>query len=137
MIEHAFRLKYGQDLKFEIENYCKENKINTAIILSGVGCVYEMKIRLAKAKSFLHESNDYEIVSLNGTISCGHAHLHIALSDYKGDVIGGHLMEGTKINTTCEVVLIELESYQSNREFDEDSGYDEIKFERIKNGTNH
>ena len=128
MRELACRLKIGSDLKESIEKICKENDIDTAIVLSGVGCLYEARIRLAKAEGFLEDKNDYEIVSLNGTISKGSAHIHIALSDETGKTIGGHLSEGCLVNTTCELVLGVLEEYTSSRPFDPNTGYDEINF---------
>lgn len=126
MRELAFRLKKGDDLKVCIEDMCKG--INTAVVLSGVGCVYHAHIRLAKAVDYFDADQDYEIVSLTGTISNGSAHIHISLSDDKGNVIGGHLEKGCLINTTCEIVLGILEEYSSKREFDPNTGYDEIEF---------
>lgn len=128
MKELAFRLKKGDDLRACIEQNCKG--INTAIVLSGVGCLYHAHFRLAKAIDYFDAEEDYEIVSLNGTISNGSAHIHIALSDEKGNVIGGHLEKGCLINTTCEVVLGVLEDYESQRVFDDDTGYDEIVFSK-------
>jgi len=131
MKEFCLRLEYGQDLKKEIENVCLINNFDTCVILSGVGCLYEAKFRLAKAINTIHLKEDFEIVSLNGTISKGNAHIHIALSKEDGSVIGGHLLEGCLINTTCELVLGILEEYKSDRPFDKKTGWDEIKFERI------
>ena len=130
--ELAVRLQRGADLKREIERICKENSINTAVVLSGVGRVYEVRFRRAKAEGFFEDKEDYEIVSLNGTVSNGHAHIHIALSDDSGKTIGGHLMEGCLINTTCELVLGIMEEYKSVREYDEQTGYDEIVFEKVR-----
>lgn len=126
MRELAFRLKKGDDLKVCIEDMCKG--INTAVVLSGVGCLYHANIRLAKAIDHLDIENDYEIVSLTGTISGGKAHIHISLADEKGNVIGGHLQKGCLINTTCEIVLGIIEEYSSSRVFDSNTGYDEIEF---------
>lgn len=130
MREFAIRLKRGEDLKVSIEKICKDNSFNTAVVLSGVGCVSKAKMRLAKAIDYLEVEEDFEIVSLNGTVSNGEAHIHIALSDEIGNVIGGHLCEGNIINTTCELVLGVLEEYESSREFDENTGYDEIEFRK-------
>ncbi|MBQ6217478.1 MAG: DNA-binding protein [Erysipelotrichaceae bacterium] len=130
MKELAVRLKKGEDLKWSIEALCKENKADTAVVLSGVGCLYKARIRMAKAESFFEADHDFEIVSLTGTVSKGKAHIHISLSDSKGRVVGGHLSEGCLINTTCELVLGVLEEYKSQRVFDEKTGYDEIIFEK-------
>lgn len=133
MIEHAIRLKRNEDLKKAIENYCLFKHIDTAIVLSGVGCLSKLHIRLAKAVSKLEIEDDFEIVSLNGTISNGQAHIHIAASDVSAKTYGGHLLEGCLVNTTVELVLGELENYHSRREYDESTGYDEIIFEEEKN----
>lgn len=130
MKEHAFRLVNNQDLKSEIENYCIVNNINTAIILSSVGSLKHLHIRLAKAENYLDIDNDFEIISLNGTISKGEAHLHVSVSDDKGECLGGHLKNGCLINTTAEIVLGELEEYESIRKEDINTGYKEIIFNR-------
>lgn len=128
MREFALRLTKGDDLRASIEKACLENNFNTAIILSSVGCLYEVRIRLAKALEYMENKEDYEIVSLTGTVSKGKAHIHISLSDDTGKTIGGHLEKGCLVNTTCELVLGVLEEYVSDRSFDQDTGYDEIAF---------
>ena len=128
MKELALRLKRGDDLKKCIEEACKD--IDTAVVLSGVGCVYHAHFRLAKAEDYFDKEEDYEIVSLNGTVSRGHGHIHISLVDNDCNTVGGHLMEGCLVNTTCELVLGILEEYSSHRDYDESTGYDEIVFER-------
>ncbi|MCR4633189.1 MAG: DNA-binding protein [Erysipelotrichaceae bacterium] len=130
MKELAVRLKKGDDLKSSIESLCKENGVDTAVVLSGVGCLYKVKIRLAKAEAFFEKEDDYEIVSLTGTVSKGKVHIHIALSDQYGVLIGGHLSKGCLVNTTCELVLGVLEEYVSERVYDEQTGYDEIVFRK-------
>jgi len=130
MKEYAIRLTKGCDLKKSIEKICDENSINTAVILSAVGCVNKITIRLAKAINTFKIEEDAEIVSLMGTISKGHAHLHVSFSDELGNVFGGHLKEGCIVNTTCELVLGILEEYDSSRIYDEKTGYDEICFSR-------
>ena len=130
MREFAIRLTKGTDLKEEIASLCLENGINTAIILSAVGCVDKVKIRLAKAINYLEVEEDFEIVSLNGTVSNGIPHLHISLADEIGNVIGGHLCNGTIVNTTVELVLGVLEEYESRRVYDDSTGYDEITFRK-------
>ena len=130
MKELAFRLKRGDDLKKTIEEICRD--IDTAVVLSGVGCIKGMRIRLAKAESHLENEEDYEIVSLTGTVIQGKCHLHIGLSDEKGKCIGGHLEEGCIVNTTCELVLGILEEYTAERVHDDSTGYREAVFHKKK-----
>lgn len=126
MKEYAIRLKKNSDLKEEIERICIENSIDTAVVLSAVGCVSKVHIRLAKALEELEVEDGFEIVSLMGTISKGKAHLHVSFSDDIGNVFGGHLKSGCLVETTCELVLGILEEYTSERLDDVDTGYDEI-----------
>ncbi|MBR0462022.1 MAG: DNA-binding protein [Erysipelotrichaceae bacterium] len=130
MKEFCHRLTRGADLKESIEGICRDNGFDTAVVLSAVGCLSKTHVRLAKAINEVEVEEDFEIVSLTGTVSKGEAHLHISLSDEIGNVFGGHLKEGCIVNTTCELVLGVLEEYGSKREFDRETGYDEIIFEK-------
>jgi len=130
MKEYAIRLTRGSDLKVSIEDICRKEDFDTAVVLSAVGCVSKAHIRLAKAVNELEVEDGFEIVSLMGTISKGNAHLHISFSDDIGNAFGGHLMEGCIIDTTCELVLGVLEDYSSDIPFDESTGWDEIVFRK-------
>lgn len=131
MKEYAKRLKKGQDLKKEIETICAFNNFKTAVILSAVGSLSKVNVRLAKAKSYYEKEDGFEIISLNGTISSGEAHLHIAFSNEEGDVMGGHLEYGNIIDTTCELVIGILDDLESKRLFDSSTGFKEIHFEEV------
>lgn len=129
------RLQKGQDLKREIENIVKENNIKAGIILSSVGCLNHLHIRLAGGKEYLESSADYEIVSLNGTLSLDGLHLHIAVSDINGKCIGGHLCYNCIVNTTCELVVESIDEYLFSREFDDNTGYRELVVKEKENET--
>lgn len=130
-MNHAFRLTRGAGLKGEIINYCKNNNINAGVIVSAVGSISHLHIRLAEAKEYIDRDESYEIVSITGTVSKEDVHIHISVSDNKGRTLGGHLKNGTIIDTTCEIVLYELTDYAFTREFDEVTGYDEIAIKKI------
>lgn len=132
MRELAYRLVRGDDLKKKLAMLGKEG---TYVVLSSVGCLSFLHIRLAKAKSELAMAEDFEILSLNGTITNGKCHLHISVSDDKGNCLGGHLLDGNIVNTTCELVLGKLEDYDSRRIFDKKTGYDEIDFISLRGGV--
>ena len=132
MKTHVIRLTYGNDLKESIKQYCIQNNIQAATILSSVGCLYEVNISLAGGKDYYKNSKEYEIISLNGTVSINGIHLHISLSDIKGDMVGGHLENGCFVNTTCELILLELEDVIFTREFDEKTGYKELVVKSVE-----
>ncbi|MDO4378114.1 MAG: DNA-binding protein [Erysipelotrichia bacterium] len=123
----AVRLKKGQDLKKEIEKIIRENKVKAAVVISAVGCLDNLCIRLAGGKTFLEKKQDYEIVSLMGTICKDGSHLHIAVSDANGKTYGGHLCYNCIVNTTCELVLACIDAeYDFSRVYDDTTGYKEL-----------
>lgn len=122
---HCFRLRKGMDLKKEIKTYTIKNKMS-GIIICCVGCLNKLTIRLADGKSILEKEGQFEIVSITGTLSENGVHIHISVSDEKGNTIGGHLKDGCIVNTTAEVCLLNMENIKLKREFDETTGYDEL-----------
>ncbi len=123
---HALRLTKGMDLRKSIEDYQKLHHIHSGCIITCVGCVYEVGIRLADGVTKINLKDNYEIVSLTGTLSQDGVHLHIALSSKDMQTIGGHLTYGCLVNTTAEIVLMEIDEYEFTRSFDESTGYDEL-----------
>ena len=127
MKHHAFRLTYGMDLRQGIEDYCRDNDIHSAAIVTVVGCVYRARIRLADGETIEEYAERYELVCLTGTVSPDGSHMHVSLADEDGRVIGGHMCNGCLVNTTAEVVLVSLdEEYRFSREYDDSTGYDEL-----------
>ena len=109
IIAHVFRLKQGEDLLNSIKEYVNEKKIKAGFIMSCVGSLQEINIRLANAKKFLVKKEHFEIVSLVGCVSCNNRfHLHISISDEEGNTKGGHLKDKNIVYTTAEIVIGEL-----------------------------
>lgn len=125
-MNHAFRLIRGNDIKKEIIAYCQKKNIEAGVIISAVGCIKHLHIRLAEAKDYIDKEENYEIVSITGTVSKDDVHIHMSVSDNTGKTIGGHLKDGTIVDTTCEVVIYELKDYIFTREPDSITGYDEL-----------
>ena len=130
MKSHAIRLTKGMDLKEEIERYAKDNNIQAGCILSAVGCLTNLTLRTAGAKSVETIEDDFEIVSATGTISKDGCHIHISVSDDRMQTYGGHLKNGCIVNTTVELVLLELEEYSFSREMDGNTNYKELVIRR-------
>jgi hypothetical protein len=127
METYAIRLTPGGDLKTELIKFTKEVGIGAGCILTCVGSLNSVYIRLADAKSHRRFEGQYEIVSLVGTLGPDDVHLHISFSDEEGKVYGGHLKEGCRVHTTAEIVIGRLEGLLFQREFDEATGYKELK----------
>ena len=129
MVCHCIRLKRGEDLMESIKSLCKLKNIRAGVILSGVGCISQGRIRDASGVNIREITEHCEIVSLNGTASARRCHIHIALSKEDLTTIGGHLCPGCIINTTCELVIAELPSVAIATEYDPETGYHELIFQ--------
>src|SRR3989344_1736414 len=126
MKTYAFRLRQGQDLRTEIDKFAKQKNIRAGVIVTCVGNLKKAILRMANAKVVKNFEGSFEIVSLVGTLEVGNSHLHISISDEKGDVFGGHLKVGSIVGVTAEVVIGELENLKFSRKFDDETGYEEL-----------
>src|SRR5882724_3218334 len=104
----AFRLKPKADLKRSIIEFAKDNRILAGAIVTCVGSLEQVNIRFANQNTGELKKGFVEIVSLCGTFSDSSCHLHISVSDEKGQTIGGHLMEENLVYTTAELVVVDL-----------------------------
>ena len=126
------RLRRGEDLLCAIQGIAEQEKIAAGVVLSAVGCVSQARVRDAGGVNLRDISEHCEIVSLNGTVSAKRCHLHIALSKEDLSTVGGHLVEGCIINTTCELIIGILDGWEIDKEFDEETGYHELIFKRTE-----
>jgi len=126
MKTHVFRLRRGSDLLKALQEYARTRRIAAGTVASGVGCVTRARVRDASGVTVRELNEPLEIVSLMGTLSAARTHLHISLAREDLTVLGGHLMEGCIVNTTAEVVLLELDGVRFGAEWDGETGYDEL-----------
>lgn len=126
----ALRLQPGQDLKKAIETYVQENQLSAATVISAVGSLAKATIRMAGAQPDRQDirvyDGSYEIVSLIGNLGPGRSHLHIAFSDEHGAVIGGHLKDGSLVDTTVELVLAVEDTLLFTERTDKTTGFGEL-----------
>ncbi len=127
----ALRLAPEADLKQSLLDYCITHRIEAACIVSCVGSLRRAAIRFADRAECTQVEAMLEIVSLVGTLSRHGCHLHIALSDREGKMVGGHLMEGSRIYTTAEIVLGILPGLVFTRAQDAATGYKELQIGRL------
>ena len=125
------RLQRGDDLLLSLQKLAQENCIDAAVVLCGVGCVSQARLRDASGVTVRSIDEPCEIVSITGTVSATRCHVHLALSREDLSTIGGHLMPGCIVNTTCELVLGVLDGWRFGVEQDAQTGYDEIVFQEV------
>jgi predicted DNA-binding protein with PD1-like motif len=126
---YAFRLKPHEDLKQGILNFSADHKMKAGCIVTAVGSLEQYNLRFANQPKGTELSGHFEIVALVGTFSETYAHLHLSVSDSTGRTIGGHLLEGNKVYTTAEIVILELTDLEFGRIKDDTYGYEELIIE--------
>jgi len=131
---YAFRLKPGSDLKEELQRIVASKGWKAVGIVTCVGSLNEAHLRFANQPLGTKINGKLEIVSLTGTLSETNCHIHMSVSDSTGKTTGGHLLEGNKIYTTAEIVLVILKDYQFERKIDPAYGYKELEVKSLKTG---
>ena len=121
------RLQPGSDLRGALEAWMDEQEEQAGCLISAVGSLSVAQLRLAGASEATVIRGDLEILSLSGTLSRGGVHLHIAVANSTGSVIGGHLCPGSLVRTTAELVIGLLPEWRFRRELDPATGYAELE----------
>lgn len=128
---YTLRIRPGNDLKKEIEKFVEEHELKAASIVTCVGGLDSVVVRMAGAtpskQDIRSREGDFEIVSLVGTLSTEGSHIHLSASSKEGDVIGGHLKDGSIVNPTAEIVIMNDNSDSYSREYDPDTGFKELE----------
>jgi predicted DNA-binding protein with PD1-like motif len=128
------RIDKGEELISTIVEVAKKENIALASV-SGIGAVNHIELGLFNTLDKIYSKKefrgDFEIVSLCGNISTmndeTYVHLHMAISDNKQYVYGGHLSKAI-VSATVEII-IEIINGKIDRNFDPDTGLNLIKFE--------
>ena len=121
------RLQPGADLRLALEAWMDAQQEQAGCVISAVGSLSLAQLRLAGATQATAIHGELEILSLSGTLSPDGSHLHIAIADSSGTVIGGHLCAGSLVRTTAELVIGLLPEWQFSRKLDLATGYAELQ----------
>ena len=130
----AVRLKPGTDVLLGLQEACERNGINNGVILSAIGSLQDPHfcnpVELPTKAGYgygetLHLTGPIELTSASGIICHDdegntNMHVHMTVTDRHGNAHGGHLVEGTKVLLTVDVILAEIEGLVMGRKFDEE-----------------
>ncbi len=122
----ALRLSPGEDPKATLDSFAQNHHLEAAWVVACVGSLVKAVLRFANQPEPVTLEGHFEIVSLEGVFSLHGGHYHIAISDGEGRTYGAHLMDGSAVYTTAEIVISSLEGLQFLRSFDPQTGYDEL-----------
>jgi len=120
------RLRPGDDLRRGLESWFVQQDEHAGCVISAIGSLSTAQLRFAGRDAITVIRGELEILSLSGTLSPDGAHLHMAVADSRGTVIGGHLCAGSLVRTTAELVLGLLPEWSFRRQLDPGSGYAEL-----------
>lgn len=109
-------LEPGDDIFSSITSFITKENI-TAGQFTGIGAISQAVIGYFNDHTISYENHTLtgglEVVSLMGNISIFDGaptiHAHIAVADRVGKMFGGHLMEGTVVSVTCEIIITPLD----------------------------
>lgn len=122
----ALRLRPGQDLRQELLRFARQQRLQAGFIVSCAGSLTRSALRYANQPAASVREGHFEIVSLSGTLSAESSHLHASLADSTGAAFGGHLMDGSRVYTTAEIVIGELDRARFDRTVDSTYGDREL-----------
>ena len=106
----VIRLAPGADLLNGMQTACERYGIHNGVVISAIGSLACVRFCNVGAGGVI--CSDVE-----GHINL---HVHISMSDKTGKDYGGHLVEGTRVLMTADIVLGENEGVSMLREYNED-----------------
>ncbi|MRX07685.1 DUF296 domain-containing protein [Pseudoduganella sp. FT25W] len=121
------RLHPGDDLRAAVVAALQASGHQAGFVLQGIGSLRVAQLRYAGMPQPTALPGDLEILTLAGSIAADGAHLHMAVSDAQGRVLGGHVAAGCIVRTTAELLLAVLPGRRFTREHDPRTGYPELK----------
>ena len=107
----VIRVKNQAGLLAAIEKHVAEQKIRSAVILSGVGSALSTHYHMVTNRSFPSKntyledpSTSADIISMSGFVIDGKVHCHLTFAD-TGKAFGGHLEANTRVFTFAVLAL--------------------------------
>jgi hypothetical protein len=128
---YAIRLRPGEDPKAALDALGISQGWEAAAVLTCAGSLTTAVLRYANQDEAVTLTGHFEIVSLTGIFSRHGGHYHIAIADGEGRAYGAHLMDGSAVYTTAEILLAVLDDARFLRSFDPATGYEELDIQPL------
>jgi predicted DNA-binding protein with PD1-like motif len=121
----------GEDLKNALQQVVRREGLTAAWVMTCVGSLRRIVLRLGDIAT---ADNEFEIISAAGTLGPDGVHVHLAVADPRGALLGGHLMAGCVVaeHGTVELVIGADEGWRFRRRPDSRTGFDELAVERLR-----
>jgi predicted DNA-binding protein with PD1-like motif len=122
------RILEGEDLAQAIKKRVQETGIKAGVFFL-IGSLKDAMVGYLKEGQYkyIHFDGPLEIASCMGNIAVDEkgeviVHAHLVVSDEKGRAFGGHLMDGSHVGATAELVMIEGVGVNLQKVLDEKAG---------------
>jgi len=119
------RLLEDEELAESIKKRAEESKVKAGVFVL-VGSLKHAVLGYYKEGEYktMRFDGPLEIASCTGNIAVDQkgdvtVHAHVVVSNEKGEAFGGHLMKGSHVGATAELVIIEAIGAKLQRAFDE------------------
>ena len=119
------RLLEDEDLAETIKKRAEESEVKAGVFVL-VGSLKHAVLGYYKEGEYktMRFDGPLEIASCTGNIAVDEkgdvtVHAHVVVSNEKGEAFGGHLMKGSHVGATAELVIIEAIGVKLQRAFDE------------------
>lgn len=127
------RIPEGEDLLQAIKKKAEEANIKAGMFTL-IGALENAVMGCYKNREYVYARLDgpMEIASCMGNIAIDEQgeviiHAHLVVSNEKGEAYGGHLMKGSHVKPTAELMIVEMEGASLRRAFDGKSGLKLLK----------
>ncbi|MDD3427271.1 MAG: DNA-binding protein [Aminobacterium sp.] len=120
----VIRLTDGEDIHNSINYVCKEQDVDSAVIVSAAGMVSSVTFGWFNGKEYekVTYNEVMELSALSGNVSYKQAgiypHLHAVFSRPDHTCLAGHILHTVTFHN-IEICIIPLKTLYLNREFDE------------------
>jgi predicted DNA-binding protein with PD1-like motif len=124
---YVLRLEYGEELREQLEKFCKAQKVSAAWV-NALGSSKELELAYYNLEKKKYETKslreDLEITGVTGNVAIKDGspfiHIHGTFSNRDMQVVGGHINRCV-VSATCEVSIWSAEG-KMGRKYDEFTG---------------
>jgi predicted DNA-binding protein with PD1-like motif len=127
------RLLQDEDLAEVIKKKAEEAGIRAGAIIA-IGSLKDVVLGYYKEREYRNTRLDgpLEMASCTGNIAVDEegqviVHVHLVVSDEKGRAFGGHLMKGSHVGATAELMMIEAVGVKLQKAFDQETNLKLLK----------
>ena len=127
----AIRLDKGEDVLSSIERVAREKGVQTGVVLSGIGTLYEAQLHhithtgFPPKNEFVTYKGPIELLSIDGIIADFVPHLHTCVS-IEDQPYMGHMEPGCLVLYLAEIAIARLDGVRLARKKNPDTGINEL-----------